>query len=104
MPSITPTQPTRAGWTGCGACTSGSTGRHEGVTRRDSGSAATTSTTSAELRRGCRWRNRGPELNVHVSAESLVIGLPAACDAGYHFQTGVKVTCMVSNEKRVPND
>ena len=44
----TPTRPTRAAWTGSGACTSGSTGRPEGGTRPGSGFAVTTSTTSAE--------------------------------------------------------
>ena len=34
-------------------------GPPKGATRRASGGAATTSTTSAEPSRGCRWRNRG---------------------------------------------
>src|SRR6478736_5239310 len=37
----------RAGWTASGACTSGSTAHQRGATRRASGGAATTSTTSA---------------------------------------------------------
>src|SRR5512134_1266729 len=43
----------RADWTASGACTSGSTARPRGATRRASGGAATMSTTSAERRRGC---------------------------------------------------
>src|SRR5687768_16430294 len=42
----------RADWTASGACTSGSTVHPRGATRRASGSAATTSTTSAERFRG----------------------------------------------------
>src|SRR6266516_1202842 len=38
----------RAEWTGCGACTSGSTAHPRGATRRASGGAAATSTTRAE--------------------------------------------------------
>src|SRR5437660_933976 len=49
----------RADWTVSGACTSGSTAPPRGATRRASGGSATTSTTSAEPSRGCRWRNRG---------------------------------------------
>src|SRR5213080_824082 len=49
----------RAGWTASGGCTSGSTAPPRGATRRVSGGAATTSTGSAERRRGCHWRNRG---------------------------------------------
>src|SRR5438445_11927079 len=49
----------RADWTVSGACTSGSTAPPSGRTSRASGGSATTSTTSAEPRRGCRWRNRG---------------------------------------------
>src|SRR5437879_891599 len=44
----------RADWTASGACTSGSTGPPRGATRRASGGAATTSTTRADRRRGCR--------------------------------------------------
>src|SRR2546430_869338 len=39
---------TSAGWTACGACTSGSTARQRGATRRGSGGAAMTSTTRDE--------------------------------------------------------
>src|SRR3954465_8046310 len=42
--STTPTRPSPGGWTCSGARTSGSTGRHEGGTRGDSGGPATTST------------------------------------------------------------
>src|SRR3977135_4243069 len=44
----TPIPPMRADWTACGACTSGSTAHPRGATRRASGGAATTSTTSAD--------------------------------------------------------
>src|SRR6266568_3719872 len=43
-----PTPRTSAGWTACGACTSGSTARPRGATRRASGGAAMTSTTRDE--------------------------------------------------------
>jgi predicted dithiol-disulfide oxidoreductase (DUF899 family) len=46
--STTPTRPIPAGWTASGACTSGSTGRREGGTRRGSGSAVTTSTAGSD--------------------------------------------------------
>ncbi len=49
----------RAGWTACGACTSGSTARPGGATRRRaSGGAATMSTTSVESGGGGSWRDR----------------------------------------------
>src|SRR5437588_378035 len=44
----TPTPRTSAGWTASGACTSGSTARPRGATRRGSGGAAMTSTTRDE--------------------------------------------------------
>ena len=43
--STTPTRPTRAAWTACGACTSGWTARRWAATRPARGGAATTSTT-----------------------------------------------------------
>src|SRR5713101_9494358 len=49
----------RADSTASGACTSGSIAPPRGATRRASGGSATTSTTSAERSRGCRWRKRG---------------------------------------------
>jgi predicted dithiol-disulfide oxidoreductase (DUF899 family) len=58
--SITPTPPTRAAWTACGACTSGWTGHHGDETRRvpptppSTGTAATTSTTTSD---GARLAN-----------------------------------------------
>src|SRR5712691_2965058 len=56
----------RAAWTASGACTSGSTAPPGDATRRASGGAATTSTTSAERCRGCRWRNCGTgDLTTH---------------------------------------
>src|SRR5438093_13025401 len=44
----TPTPRTSAEWTASGACTSGSTARPRGATRRGSGGAATTSTTASD--------------------------------------------------------
>src|SRR5947199_8364183 len=44
----TPTPRTSAGWTASGACTSGSTARPRGATRRGSGGAVMTSTTRDE--------------------------------------------------------
>src|SRR5438876_1233545 len=52
--STTPTPPMRADWTASGACTSGSTALPGGATKRMCGGSATTSTPSAERRRGCR--------------------------------------------------
>lgn len=43
-----PTRPTSAGWTGSGACSSGSTVRHSVATRPAPGGVATTSTTTSE--------------------------------------------------------
>src|SRR5215471_20048132 len=47
--STIPTRRTRAGWTACGACTSGLTARHAGATRPVFGGAATTSTAASEI-------------------------------------------------------
>src|SRR5260370_28675137 len=69
----------RADWTASGACTSGSTAPPWGATRRASGGAATTSTTSAEPSRGCRWRNRGTgDLTTYGFRASLLRRLGAA--------------------------
>src|SRR5206468_2454888 len=55
-----------AEWTASGACTSGSTAPPRGATRRASGGTATTSTTSAEPSRGCRWAQpRTGDLTTH---------------------------------------
>src|SRR3970040_759909 len=53
--STTATLPMRVAWTGCGACTSGSTALPRGATRRASGGAATTSTARAERMPGHTW-------------------------------------------------
>jgi deazaflavin-dependent oxidoreductase (nitroreductase family) len=45
----TPTRRTHAGWTACGARTSGSTARRSAVTRLACGGAATTSTAASEI-------------------------------------------------------
>src|SRR2546427_85864 len=59
----------RAGWTASGACTSGSTAHPGGATRRASGCAATTSTTRAERRRGCRGAAAGLEISRRMASE-----------------------------------
>src|SRR5713101_8354114 len=71
----------RADWTASGACTSGSTAHPGGATRRASGCAATTSTTRAERRRGCRGATAGLEIPA-----SLFWRLSAAlrCQRGGH--------------------
>src|SRR5262245_60422490 len=53
----------RADWTPSGACTSGSTAPPGDATRRASGGAGTTSTTSAERSRGCRSVTAGREIS-----------------------------------------
>src|SRR3970282_858722 len=53
--STTAPPPMRGAWTGCGACTSGSTALPRGATRRASGGAATTSTARAERMPGHTW-------------------------------------------------
>src|SRR5262245_32391519 len=60
---------TRAEWTASGACTSGSTARPGGVTRRASGGGATTSTTRAERGRGCRGAIPEPEISRGMASE-----------------------------------
>src|SRR3989454_11700177 len=59
----------RADWTASGACTSGSTAPPRGATRRASGGAAMTSTTSAERSRGCRGATAGGEISRRMSSE-----------------------------------
>src|SRR5437879_4580376 len=59
----------RAGWTASGGCTSGSTVHPRGATRRGSGSAAMTSTTSAERSRGCRGATAGLEISRRMASE-----------------------------------
>jgi predicted dithiol-disulfide oxidoreductase (DUF899 family) len=56
--STTPIPPMRADWTASGACTSGSTARLRGATRRASGGGTTTSTTRVDRIRGCRGATR----------------------------------------------
>src|SRR2546430_3763731 len=64
----------RADWTASGAFTSGSTAHPRGATRRASGCAATTSTTSAERSRGCRGATAGLEISRGEGVEP-----PAGC-------------------------
>src|SRR5437667_5094883 len=59
----------RADWTASGVCTSGSTAHPRGATRRASGGAATTSTTSAERSRGCRGATAGLEISRRMASE-----------------------------------
>src|SRR5216684_2456078 len=71
----------RADWTASGACTSGSIAHPRGATRRGSGSAAMTSTTSAERSRGCRGATAGLEISRHVASarasEQAFLGVSA---------------------------
>src|SRR5260221_6047405 len=79
----------RADWTASGACTSGSTAHPRGATRRASGGAATTSTTSAEPSRGCRWRNRGTgDLTTHGFRPSFPASLLRRLAAALRRQRG----------------
>src|SRR5207302_6011188 len=79
----------RAGWTESGARTSGSTAPPRGVTRRASGGAATTSTTSAEPSHGCRWRDRGTgDLTTHGFRASFPVGLLRRLGAALRRQRG----------------
>src|SRR3989440_7153577 len=59
----------RADWTASGVCTSGSTAHPRGATRRASGGAAMTSTTSAERSRGCRGATAGLEILRRMASE-----------------------------------
>src|SRR5713101_4321810 len=59
----------RADWTPSGACSSGSTAHPRGATRRASGGAATTSTTSAERHRGCRGATAEREISRRMASE-----------------------------------
>ena len=61
--------PMRADWTASGASTNGSTAHPRGATRRASGCAATTSTTSAERSRGCRGATAGLEISRRMASE-----------------------------------
>src|SRR5437868_4068701 len=66
----------REEWTASGACTSGSTAHPRGATRRASGGAATTSTTSAERSRGFRaslLRRLGAALRRQRSADDRLV-------------------------------
>src|SRR6266404_3909825 len=71
----------RAGWTASGACTSGSTARPRGATRRASGGAATTSTRRAErsLRGGPRrMSSERASLQAFFGASALLFAASAA--------------------------
>src|SRR5207244_10441665 len=66
-----PTPRTSAGWTACGACTSGSTARPRGETRRGAGGAAMTSTTRDEHDADARtdMASRGGVVPWHVDRD-----------------------------------
>src|ERR1700674_1080422 len=80
----------RADWTASGACTSGSTAPPEGATKiRASGGSATTSTTSAEPSRRCRWRNRGTgDLTTHGFRASFSASLLPRLGSALRGQRG----------------
>src|SRR5260370_19541868 len=59
----------RADWTASGACTSGSTARPRGATRRACGGSATTSTPRAERSRGCRGATAELEISRRMASE-----------------------------------
>src|SRR5712664_1434386 len=59
----------RADWTASGACTSGSTARPRGATRRASGGAATTSTPSDERNADVRMVGRRGVVPWHVGRD-----------------------------------
>src|SRR5713101_143849 len=79
----------RADWTASGACTNGSTAPPRGATRRAPGGAATTSTTSAEPSRGCRWCNQGTgDLTTHGFRASFPASLLRRLSAALRCQCG----------------
>src|SRR6266516_1255582 len=77
--STTRTRPIRAAWTASGACTSGSTGRREGETRRaapttrSTGSAVTTSTTTQTGPANNQTRVVGPAAYNHPDHPYLAV-------------------------------
>src|SRR5260370_8794605 len=79
----------RADWTASGACTEGWTASLRGATRRASGGAATTNTTSAEPSRRCRWCNQGTgDLTTHGFRASFPAGLLRRLGAALRCQRG----------------
>src|ERR1700704_4531234 len=79
--SITPTPLTRAAWTDCGACTSGSTAHPGGATSRASGGAAMMSTT--RLRRmwskiSRRTSSGGVSSHAFLGVSALLFAVSAA--------------------------
>src|SRR5262249_18701812 len=78
-----------AGWMVSGACISGWTARPRDATRRACGGAATTNTTSAKPRHGCRWRNRGTgDPATHVFRASFPARLLRCLGAALCYQRG----------------
>src|SRR5438552_2960087 len=84
----------RADSTASGGCTNGSTAPPEGETRPASGGAATTSTTSDEPRRGCRWRNRG-------TGELATRGFRATIRASVPRRLGTALRCQRRGDDRL---
>src|SRR5712664_4430225 len=79
----------RADWTASGAFTSGSTAHPRGATRRASGCAATTSTTSAERSRGCRSATWGTgDLTTHGFRASFPASVLWRLSAALRCQRG----------------
>ena len=69
--------PMRADWTASGASTNGSTAHPRGATRRASGCAATTSTTSAERSCGCRGATARLKISRRMESEQASEAFPA---------------------------
>src|SRR2546426_7366225 len=79
----------RADWTAFGACTSGSTARPGGATRRTCGGSATTSTPSAERRRDYRGATAGRrDLATRGFRASVRTRLPGRLGAALRRQRG----------------
>src|SRR4029077_4252320 len=79
----------RADWTACGACTSGSTALPGGATKPMSGGSATTSTPSAEQRRGYRGATAETrDLATHGVRANLRAPLPGCLGAVLRRQRG----------------
>src|SRR5713101_6226161 len=84
----------RADWTASGACTSGSTAPPRGATRRASGGAATTSTTSVEPSRGCRWWNQ-------ETGDLTTRGFRASFPASLLRRLGAALRCQRDGDDRL---
>src|SRR5215472_8033397 len=83
----------RADWTASGACTSGSTARPGDATRRACGGIATTSTTSAERRRG--------DSGATAEWEITLRGFRATVSPGLLRCLGPALRCLRSGDDRL---